>query len=231
MKKISLSIVIPAYNEEDNIKESVFRAEKTALRTRGDYEIIVLNDGSTDKTGQYLSEVAINHPKLKIFSHEFNQGIEPTIKDLYRLANKELIFLNAADNEISFSILPDLLRELQRGADIVVAKRIIKEYNLTRRFVSWAYNFSSKALFRVETYDAGCAKLVRADIYKHLKVRSTSVFAEAERLIRASRAGYKIESIPVTHFPKKGQSSFRLRDVFSSLKDLLLLFLELNFRA
>lgn len=231
MKKISLSIVIPAYNEENNIEEAILRAERAALRICGDYEIIVLNDGSTDRTAEYLSEIVASYPKLKIFNHSRNQGIEPTIKDLYKLASKKLIFLNAADNEIAFSILPNLLTKIQQGADIVVAKRITKEYSLKRKFVSWAYNFLSKVLFRVETYDAGCAKLVKASIYKNLKVRSTSVFAEAERLIRASRGGYKIESVPVTHFPKKGQSSFRLRHVFSSLKDLLLLFLELNFRA
>ncbi len=221
-KNLSLTIAIPAYNEEENISESIRSADEEASKLTNNYEILVVDDGSTDKTPQILSKLREKYPKLRIINHIKNFGIEESLKDLYSGAKGNLTFFNGADNEIKMSILPSLMKEMQEGFDIVVAKRKVKKYNLGRKFVSWGFNFFTKLLFGVEVHDAGCAKLVKSHIYKSLDIKSTSVFAESERLIKASRAGSKIASVPVVHYPKENPSQLNFKLVFASIKDMLL---------
>ena len=225
-KNLSLTIAIPAYNEEQNIILTVETANFNAKKLTRNYEILVINDGSSDKTGEILNNLKSRFSHLKVSTHKNNLGIEPTLKDLYMLAKKDLIFFNGADNEIKMSILPSLIKKMDEGFDIIVAKRKVKKYNLFRKFVSWGFNFFTKLLFGVEVYDAGCAKLVKSCIYRSLDIKSTSVFAESERLIKASKAGYKIASVPVVHYPKAKPNQLDLKLVFASIKDMLLLLLR-----
>lgn len=226
-KNLSITIAIPAYNEENNITEAIESALRVAAKETEDYEILVVNDGSTDSTGEILSSLAQKHPKIRVITHLVNQGIEPSLKDLYANSSKEVTFFNGADNEIKMSILPEMVNKLNEGYDIVVAKRRVKRYNLFRSITSWGFNFFVKTLFGLDPYDAGCAKLFKSQVYKNIKAESTSVFGEAERLIRAHKNGYKISFVPVTHFPKSGPTSINISHVFRAVKDLITLYFRI----
>jgi hypothetical protein len=118
-------------------------------------------------------------------------------------------------------ILIDML-ELIDIYDLIVARRIKKHYNLSRQIVSWMFNFLPRLLFGTQTYDAGSLKLVCREIY-NIPVKSTGVFVEAERIVRAKRLGYRIGSINVDHIPRiSGKASgAKLALITQSIADVI----------
>ncbi len=226
MKNLDLTIAIPAYNEEDNIEKAVLLAVKVADKLKISYEILVVDDGSRDNTPLLLTKLGKKYPQIRIITHPVNLGIEPSLKDLYKNALGKTTFFNGADNEIRMTILPGMIRKLKQGNDIVVAQRISKEYNLFRHTMSWGFNLLIKLFFGFDPYDAGCAKLFKTSIYKKIQIKSTSVFGEAERLIKASRYGYKISSVKVTHYPNQKPSSVKLWTPVLAFRDFVWLLIR-----
>jgi glycosyltransferase involved in cell wall biosynthesis len=198
-----VSVLFPAYNEAGTIRAVLEEAHALLAPSGLDYEIIVCDDGSTDATGAIVDEMAAGVPRLRVIHHARNQGIYGTFEHLYAEATKEFVFLNSTDRQWDTGVLFDLL-PLASDWDVVIASRREKHYPPVRRFVSWAFNAAPRVLFGVRTYDAGAVKLMRRRIITDLPLVSRSPFAEAERLIRAVRAGYRIAARPVDTRPRAG---------------------------
>jgi glycosyltransferase involved in cell wall biosynthesis len=215
-----VSICIPAYNEEEAIAQAVYEAEETLQKGRVPGDLLVLDDHSSDHTWKVLQRVQKDLPRLQLRRHDVNQGIAATFDELYRWAGRELVFLNAADGQWKMSILLEMLPLMDRF-DLIVARRRVKYYGLCRRAVSWAFNALPVLLFATHTYDAGSVKLVRRELYD-IPLISSGVFAEAERIIRASRRGYRIGYLDVDHLPRQAgkASGARLALIAQSLLDL-----------
>lgn len=196
MRLPSVSVCFPAYNEEATVTEVVNEAETLLAASGVDYEILVCDDGSSDRTGAIVGELAQRITCMRTVSHARNLGIRATFEDLYAAATKDFVFLNSTDRQWSTAILFDML-PLTSTWDIIVASRRRKPYGIARHVVSWAYNRIPYVLFGVRTYDAGAVKLVRRSIIEKYPLVSRSPFTEAERLIRASRAGYRITEFSV----------------------------------
>lgn len=192
----SVSVCFPAYNEQATI-ESVLTDAHELLSTSGlDYEILVCDDGSLDNTARIAEEIATRLPRIRVLHNKKNLGIRETFERLYREASNELVFLNSTDRQWETRILLEMLPVMSEF-DIVIASRKNKHYGVSRSFTSWLFNLIPPLLFGVKTYDAGAVKLVRREVIKRFALVSRSPFAEAERLIRAERAGYRIASYPV----------------------------------
>lgn len=218
----SVSVCFPAYNEEATI-ERVLNEAHELLRASGlEYEILVCNDGCTDGTGRIAEEVAGRLPQIRVLHHPRNLGIRATFERLYREATKDFVFLNSTDRQWETSVLFEML-PLTRHFDIVIASRKDKHYGLARRFVSWVFNIVPTVLFGVRTYDAGAVKLVSREIIERFVLVSRSPFSEAERLIRAARAGYRIATYPVEVSERRaGQAGgVSFRAVTEAVKDVL----------
>jgi glycosyltransferase involved in cell wall biosynthesis len=181
-------------------------AHDLLARSNLDYEIIVCDDGSTDATGRIIDEIAARYPDVRALHHRENQGIRRTFEHLYHEATREFVFLNSTDGQWDTSVLFDLLSQT-REHDIVIATRREKHYRPFRAFVSWGFNALPPLLFGVSTYDAGAVKLVRREIIQRFELVSQSPFSEAERLIRAARAGYRITECPADTKPRQGGRS------------------------
>jgi glycosyltransferase involved in cell wall biosynthesis len=192
----SISVCFPAYNEEATIGEVLQEAHRLLSESGLEYEMLVCNDGSADRTGAIIEDLTCHIPRLRVLHHPYNLGIRPTFERLYSEAANEFVFLNAADQQWKTSILFEML-PLTKEWDIIVASRINKHYGLLRQFVSWAFNIVPSILFGVRTFDAGAVKLIRREIIQRFPLVSRSPFSEAERLIRATRAGYRITQYPV----------------------------------
>ena len=141
-------------------------------------------------------EIAARLPGLRVLHHERNLGIWATFEHLYAEAGNELVFLNSTDGQWDTAILFDML-PLTSQWDVIIATRLNKHYGFGRRFISWGFNLVPRIIFGVKTFDAGSVKLVRREIIEQFALVSRSVFSEAERLIRAARAGYRITTFPV----------------------------------
>jgi glycosyltransferase involved in cell wall biosynthesis len=216
-----VSVCFPAYNEEGTIAGVLTEAHELLAPSGLDYEILVCNDGSTDRTGAIADEISARLPRMRVIHHQANQGIRETFEHLYRSAIKEFVFLNSTDRQWRTGVLFDLL-PLTRDWDIVIASRRRKHYGGGRRFVSWAFNVVPHLLFGVRTSDAGAVKIVRREIISRFELVSRSPFNEAERLIRASRAGYRITAVPTeTQTRQRGRARGLSRQLlFSAIADV-----------
>jgi glycosyltransferase involved in cell wall biosynthesis len=201
----SVSVCFPAYNEEPTIA-GVLEDAHTLLSTSGlDYEILICDDGSTDGTGAVVDAIVARHPNMRGLHHAGNLGIRETYEHLYREAAKEFVFLNSTDGQWDTTVLFELLPQT-REWDVIIAARRHKHYPPVRAFISWGFNLIPGVLFGVQTHDAGAVKLVRREIIQRFALVSRSPFSEAERLIRAARAGYRITDRPTdTHARQWGQ--------------------------
>jgi glycosyltransferase involved in cell wall biosynthesis len=192
----SVSVCFPAYNEEATIGNVLREAHELLSSSSLQYEILVCNDGSKDRTGSIIEEMASRLPNLRLLHHPHNLGINATFEHLYAEAANEFVFLNSADGQWQTNIIFQML-PLAADWDVIIANRIDKQYGPLRRFISWGFNMVPLIVFRARTVDAGAVKLMRREIIERFKLVSRSPFSEAERLIRATRAGYRITQFPV----------------------------------
>ncbi len=221
MTSPSVSVCFPAYNEQETVFAVVTQAHELLERSGIEYEILVCNDGSSDRTREVIDGLAGSVAFLRVLHNERNLGIRATFERLYSEAAKEFVFLNSTDQQWETRILFDLL-QLASNWDIVIASRREKHYGVVRSVVSWAFNAIPSVLFGVRTVDAGAVKLIRREIIERFPVVSRSPFSEAERLIRASRAGYRITYYPVTTAAREAGKAkgVSLGAVLEALKDV-----------
>ncbi len=188
----SLSIVIPAYNEEGSIGATIEDALRVGAGVTGDLEVVVCDDGSTDGT----AAIARRHA-IRIVEHERNRGIEASMRDLYRAARGAWVFLMSADRQWPMEALVPMAAAAEAGADFVVGVRRSKRevYTPYRRLLSWSYERIVRAL-GAPGGDPGSIKLARRELLDRPLV-AAGVFAEGERVIRAARGGARVVEVPV----------------------------------
>lgn len=196
-----LTVGLFAYNEEADIEAAVRDAIDLVKGYPNPHEILVIEDGSRDRTAEILERIAAEEPVVRVVRHPQNLGIFRTIRDLYRHARYEWIFVNSTDRQWSMDELSNLAGAAP-ASDIVVGQRRKKHYTPYRHLISWSYNLSARLLFGVQTHDAGSIKLVRKSVALGLPVSSKGVYGEAEMLIRASRSGFHVGAVPVEHRPR-----------------------------
>lgn len=199
--KSSLSILIPAYNEAQTFRQVYLDIKAELLKLGVDWEIICCDDGSQDRTKEIIMGIVKEDPKVRMMSHAHNQGIARTFEDLYAMASKELVMLLPADGQWPPDSIPKALNALGTHA-VVIAARRHKHYTVFRLVNSWAFNTLVRCCFGIELYDIGSVKLWRRNVLQGIKVQATSLFNEAERLIKAHRAGYTMGVIYVEHRPR-----------------------------
>lgn len=222
-----ITICVPAFNEEATIEQAVLDADLTLKQTSLPGEILVIDDCSTDRTWQILCHIKDRVANLKVRRHSANQGIARTFGELYQWAGNELVFLNSADGQWKMNALLELL-PMMRSHDIIVARRRNKHYGFSRQIVSWLFNLLPVIFFATRTYDAGSVKLVRRAVYD-LPIVSSGVFAEAERIIRATRQGYRLGVKEIDSFPRRAgmASGAKLSLVIEGMLDLIKCWFEI----
>ena len=225
----SVSVCFPAYNEQATIESVLTDSHELLTRSGIDYEILVCDDASTDNTASIADEIAARLPRIRVLRNSRNLGIRDTFERLYREASKEIVFLNSTDRQWETSVLFEML-PLMSEFDIVIASRRNKHYGFSRSFTSWVFNSIPPLLFGVKTHDAGAVKLVRRELIERFALVSRSPFTEAERLIRAERAGYRITSHPVNVSERRSGKArgAKLSSVIEAGKDVLRVWLTLR---
>jgi dolichol-phosphate mannosyltransferase len=219
---LELSILFPAYNEESVIAEVVTEADNALRNTGYHYELVVLDDGSTDSTPLILESLAERIPALRILRHKCNKGIMASLDGLMNHARGEWLFNNGADGQWKTAEVLRMM-PLRERYDIIVGQRRERRDTLQRRFISWTFNGLSYIFFGIKTYDAGGIKLFPKRLLGDVILISTSPFREAERLIRAALNGYRIGVIPVAHYSRSSGKGSGARPslILASTLDLL----------
>lgn len=198
----SLTISMPAYNEEANIGLMIDMARDKVAPLVDDLEIIVCNDGSKDRTAEVVRQISQQDPRVKLVEHPVNQGYGAAMRDAIWAASKELIFMTDSDRQFDLS---ELVRFLPRigQADMVIGYRYARSDPWHRRFFGHGWSWLVNLLFGYTARDVDCAfKLFKRKVIETVQVESGGAMFSAEFLVKAKRAGFKIVEEPVSHHPR-----------------------------
>jgi len=218
----SLSIVLPAYNEEANAASAVEQVSTVARRLGMDYEIILVNDGSADRTGEIGRKLEQRIPNFRLVEHYPNRGYGGALKAGFAAAGKELIAFTPADKQFDFSEISLLLERLDE-ADIVSGYRAERQDACIRRLNALGWNTVVRLLFGHLCRDIDCGfKLFRREILERVTLVSDGAMVDTEFLAGAKARGYRIADVPVTHLPRvTGEATgANLRVILKAFRDL-----------
>jgi glycosyltransferase involved in cell wall biosynthesis len=197
-----LSIVLPAYNEAANIELAVARAGEVARRHCADYEVIVVDDGSTDRTADLVRGLAADDDAVRLVQHPRNLGYGGALKSGFQAAKLDLIFFTDADNQFDLEEISEFLNLIQ-SVDVVAGYRIKRCDPASRRAMARAWNYLVRALFYVPVRDIDCAfKLFRREVFDGLELDSVGAMVNTELMVKLGRSGFRVVEVGVTHFPR-----------------------------
>lgn len=217
-----LSVIFPCYNEKENIVKQISSAKSVLDEITDNYEIIIVNDGSTDGSKTILEQLAKENNKIKIISHKTNLCYGETLKTGFRHADKDLIFYTSMDNQYDFSQINDFLRYIDDN-DIVIGYRAKRKDPFHRIFIAKSYNLIVRILFGLQVRDIDCAfKLFKKNLIQDLNIQSRYSFIDAEILLKAKRACCSIKELKVKHYPRVfGSSTVGLKTIFLTLTEII----------
>ena len=200
----SLSIFFPAYNEEGNITTTIIDARNSAQKYSADYEIIVVNDGSTDRTVEVVKELQRLDSKIKLISHNTNRGYGAAVKTGLSACQKDWIFFTDSDGQFHYDELLKFVTA-SKNADMIIGYRQKRMDPFHRVFVAQVllkiWNF---LLFGLTVRDVDCAyKLFKKEVRDSIKLETESAITVTELLVKAKSLGYRIVQLPVTHYARK----------------------------
>jgi glycosyltransferase involved in cell wall biosynthesis len=198
----SISAVLPAFNEEQVIAQSVAAMVSILERLAPDYEVIVVNDGSRDRTAEIVTGLARDNMRVRLVSHLQNRGYGAALWTGFTSATKDLVFLTDGDKQFDVDELEQFLPLLD-GVDLVIGFRQPRADPWIRRLNGWGWNTIVSALFGYTARDVDCAfKLFRRRILDRLEIHATGATFSAEFLIKARRLGYVVRERRASHYPR-----------------------------
>ena len=199
-----VSIVIPAYNEQENVAKCLTSVSAVTKKLKLDAEIILVDDGSSDRTGEIARSFVKKIPNLKIVTNRPNRGYGGSLKAGFKAATKELIVMTHADNQFDISEVSDLLRKMEtEKADMVSGIRANDSDPLHRKFVRWLWNTGIRALFGYLASDIDCGfKVFKRDVLRRVSIPSDGAMIDTQLLAGIRARGMKIAEMPVTHLPR-----------------------------
>jgi glycosyltransferase involved in cell wall biosynthesis len=218
----SISVFFPCYNEQENVARTVEQALGVLEKLNAGFEVIIVDDGSADRTGRIADEIAARDSRVKAVHHRTNLGYGAALQSGFKAATKELVFYTDCDGQFDLNELP-LLLPLIRQYDIVVGYRLNRRDNLIRRINGWCWTKLVCLLFGMKVRDIDCAfKLYKREIFDNIKLSSTGALISAEILARAVRRGYSLTQKGVHHYPRTAgkQTGANLRVIFRAFKEL-----------
>ncbi|MFH1277962.1 MAG: glycosyltransferase family 2 protein [Candidatus Eisenbacteria bacterium] len=229
LDKPTISFFFPACNEEDTVEELARRADRVLRDLTSDYEVIIVNDGSTDRTEEIADRLAEENRRIRVVHHETNQGYGVALRSGFAAATMDLVFYTDGDLQFDVAELSKLI-PLIDDADIVSAYKIRRMDGMQRRVVSWVYNTSLRLFFGLKVRDVNCGfKLYRREVFDMITLVSTRGLIDAEVLLKAERAGFRIVQVGVTHFRRRaGGSRYRIREIVKTMTQMVGLWRELR---
>ena len=220
----SLSIVIPAYNEEPNIAEAIRRVSKVAQELGLEHEILPVNDGSRDHTGDVIREVSQSVAHVQLVEHHPNRGYGGALRAGFERATKEVIAFVAADNQYDFVEVKSMLDKLAPDVVLVSGWRANDEDSLMRRLNRFGWNTLIRILFGYLLKDIDCGfKIFRREILQRVHLESSGAMIDTELLAQLRARGYKVDETPVKHLPRTAGSPTggNPRVVLRAFRDLI----------
>jgi glycosyltransferase involved in cell wall biosynthesis len=225
-----LSLVFPAFNEAENLPTLLESAVKIGEQLAVDFEIVIVNDGSQDRSAQVLKTWSQRDPRITSVHHPTNRGYGAALRAGLRKARGGLVFFSDADLQFDLSEIARLLAHTE-DVEIVVGYRAPRRDPWPRRAIAWVWGRLVRLLFDLPVRDIDCAfKVFRREVLDAIPIESIGAFVNTEILARARSAGFRIKQVPVSHHPRRAgtQSGAHPRVILRALIELSALYSELH---
>lgn len=220
-RDIDISVVIPIFNESDNLELLCSELQRVVGAMNRSYEIIMVDDGSTDNSFAVLNALHERDERVQVIRFRRNFGQSAAFSAGFDFARGEIIITMDADLQNDPTDIPKLIQKLEEGYDVVCGWRIDrKDHFLTRRLPSYIANLLISWITGIKLHDYGCSlKAYRRDVVKNLKL-----YGEMHRFIPAlaSWIGIRVCEVPVNHDLRRyGESKYGLMRTVRVILDLL----------
>jgi glycosyltransferase involved in cell wall biosynthesis len=205
-----LTVFFPALNDSGTIASLVITARRTAQRLTTDFEIIVVNDGSTDATPEIAEELARTYPEVRVIHHPKNRGYGGALRTGISSARKEVIFYTDSDAQYDPAELEALWPHMTGEVDLVNGYKISRSDPLHRIVIGRLYHVIVKVLFGLRVRDVDCDfRLMRRTIFDRVQLEHSSGVICVEMMKKIQDAGFRIAEVPVHHYHRAyGKSQF-----------------------
>ncbi len=228
----NLSVFFPLFNEEGNVQSTVDKAVSVLEKMKIDYEIILVNDGSKDKTAEVVDEIVRKNSKIRAIHHPKNLGYGEALKSGFYNAKYDTIVYTDGDGQFDFSELDKFLEKLPDN-DLLIGYRIKRRDPFFRILFKQGWNLSLLAFFRLTLKDVDCGfKMIKRSVLEKIPhLESTrGAMINAELAIKAKKAGFRIGQVGVNHYPRLSgkPTGASLKVIVKSYLDLVKLWWELK---
>jgi len=228
MQVDELSVFFPAYNEEENIEAAVTKAAKILPQIAEKWEILIINDGSTDRTGEIVEELIKKDKRIRMITHTPNRGYGAALKSGLYNSQYDLIVFTDADGQFDFAEVTKFLSTQKKtGADLVIGYYLQRKVPFFRIWGSrYLWQPAVYLLFGLKARDIDCGfKLIKKEVIDKVPrlEAERGPFISSELLIKAKKAGFQIAEVGVHHYPRKAgrATGASLKVILSGFADLL----------
>jgi glycosyltransferase involved in cell wall biosynthesis len=210
MKPKGISVFFPAYNDGGTIASLVVIALKTLRELTDDYEVLIINDGSSDYTAEVLTELEREFPQVRVIDHGTNEGYGAALITGFSNCTKELIFYTDGDAQYDVRELKLLYEKLTDEVDWINGYKISRSDPLHRKIIGRMYHWIAKITFGLKLRDVDCDfRLIRRSVFDRVQLTSLTGVICVEMMRKFQDAGCKVVEVPVHHyFRAYGKSQF-----------------------
>jgi glycosyltransferase involved in cell wall biosynthesis len=227
----AVSVFFPAFNDAPSLPALIGKTFQVLTEHAADYEVIVVNDGSYDNTGEVLAQLAAeNAPRMRVVTHEENRGYGGALRSGFAAATKDLVFYTDGDGQYDPSELPKLLALMTPETGLVNGYKLERNDPRHRIWIGKVYNAFARFLFRIRIRDVDCDfRLIRRSLLEEIHLTSTSGTICVELVRKLELTGWRVAEAGVHHYPRlHGRSQFfRLRSLTVTLSQLVKLWVRL----
>lgn len=226
----SLSVFLPAYNEEDSIATTVENVVKVLKELKIDWEVLVINDGSKDQTAEVVKKLGKKYPNVKLVNHEVNKGYGRALKTGFSSARYPWVAFVDSDGQFDFEEIKKLIAKTDE-ADVILGYRLNRADPFQRRIFTWGWKMLAMVLLGLNVRDYSCGfKLIKKKVIEDISpIESEEKVTQIEMLIKAKKKGYKFAEVGVHHYPRTAgvPTGANMSVVLKSFADMLRLWQNL----
>ncbi|MDQ2905164.1 MAG: glycosyltransferase family 2 protein [Chloroflexota bacterium] len=199
----SLSVILPAHNEEAAIADTVREVTDTLSPWVQDFEVIVVNDGSKDTTGEMVESMAAADPRVRVIHHPVNQGYGAALVSGFEAVTKDLAFFMDSDGQFDIHDIEHFFPLIEKY-DAVLGYRIARQDTWMRKLNAWGWKMLVRLVFGLRVRDVDCAfKLYRARFFHDHPLETRGAMINTEIIYKFTRAGYTYTQVGVRHLPRR----------------------------
>ncbi len=220
---LRVSIVLPAFDEEANVTQAVAAATATAARLFEDHEVIVVDDGSHDRTAQIVRQIGAGDPRVRVISHSRNRGYGEALRTGFLSSRLDFVFFTDADLQFDMDEIERFL-PYAGTVDVVAGYRMNRQDPLLRRAIGYGWNVLVRMLFYVPVRDIDCAfKLFDRRVLNDVDIESVGAMVNTELMVKLGRRGASVVEVGVHHRPRRaGQARGATPQViFTAFREVL----------